>query len=145
MDHFVYLTVSVMLYFESAPACPSYFRNYHSCFSVIRMLSTPISTGVVNPTAVRGSFTLNITPSPSATSHCFLTCYTSRWQIPSNGAADFPAPLWGLGLRFTVTSFHWKDFLWLGPLPWGTAASQGRAFVRWVLDSSTGLETLQGN
>ena len=93
----VYLTVSVMLYFEFAPPppSPSYFRNYHSCFSVTRMLNTPISTGVVNPTAVRGQLHPHRHPVPSATSHCFLTCYTSRWQIPK-WAADFP-PLEGAG------------------------------------------------
>lgn len=98
-----------MLYFESAPCvCLGYFRNYHSCFSVIRMLEILVSR-VVNPTAVRGQLH-SISPAPSAT-HCFSL--KAARQI-SKWAVDFP-PLWGLGLRFTVTSFTGRTFFGWDP------------------------------
>lgn len=118
--------------------CPSYFRNYHSCFSVIRMLSTLFPQELLTPQLSGGSFTLNITRPICHLSLLPHLLHFEVWQIPK-WAADFP-PYGGLGLRFTVTSFTGRTFFGWDPTL-GHCCPQGRRFVRWVLILPLGLET----
>lgn len=104
---------------------PKLFPEITTAASRLSECLVPLFPQELLTTAVRGQLHFLISPRPIC--HLSLLPHLLHFEVANSQMSCWLPAFMGAGLRFTVTSFTGRDFLWLGPLPWGTAASQGRA------------------
>lgn len=139
----VYLTVSVMLYFESAPTPAQVISEITTAASrLFECLAPLFPQELLTPQLSGGSFTLNITPShlPPLTASSLATLWGGKFPNEPLTSRLYR----GLGLRFTVTSFTGRTLFGWDPYP-GALLPLKDALCTVGVDSSTRLGNLQGN